>query len=240
MPGTLISASRRTDIPHYFGRWFAERRRAGFAEFRNSFGGGGRVSLRDEDVLGYLFWTKYAKPFAAQLEALRGDGVAFGFQYTITGLGGTPVECNVPRTEKAIADFLAVRSSLPSSACIEWRYDPILLTDEYPTGYHLGAFEGIARALEGATQVVNVSFVEPFLKSVRRMEGYPSLRYRRVDPGRHKTVARRYPDLRQVCSDDAHHLVGAAGPSCSCLEAARWPGRSEPSARSRRDPAAAA
>jgi hypothetical protein len=56
----IISASRRTDIPRYFGPWFTECRRAGVAEYRNVFGGGGRVSLRAEDVLAYLFWTKSA------------------------------------------------------------------------------------------------------------------------------------------------------------------------------------
>jgi hypothetical protein len=198
MAGTIISASRRTDIPHYFSRWFGERRRAGFAEFRNSFGGAGRVSLRNEDVLGYLFWTKYAKPFARELEALRRDGVAYAFQYTITGLGGTPVEAHVPPTHKAIADFVAIRSALPSSDCIEWRYDPIALSDAHPARHHLETFASIARELRGATRVVNVSFVEPFLKSIRRMAGHPSLRYRRVDPARHRTTATRYPDLPEV------------------------------------------
>ena len=208
MAGTIISASRRTDIPHYFARWFAERRRAGFAEFRNSFGGAGRVSLRNDDVLGYLFWTRYAKPFARELEALRGDGVAYAFQYTITGLGGTDLEAHVPPTAKAIADFLAVRSGLPSSDCIEWRYDPIALCDTYPLRHHLETFARIARELRGATRVVNVSFVEPFLKSARRMAGHPSLRYRRVDPERHRATARRYPDLPEVTDAVALRLLG--------------------------------
>ncbi|MGA2404132.1 MAG: DUF1848 family protein [Syntrophobacteraceae bacterium] len=45
----IISASRRTDIPHYYALWFSERRKAGFAEYRTVFGGGKngrfRVSL---------------------------------------------------------------------------------------------------------------------------------------------------------------------------------------------------
>jgi hypothetical protein len=211
MSGTIISASRRTDIPRYYGRWFAERRRAGFAEFRNAFGGFGRVSMRDADVLGYLFWTKHARPFAPQLEALRGDGVPYAVQYTITGLGGTPFEAHVPPAPRAVRDFLELRSTLPSSECIEWRYDPLLLTDAYPPRHHVETFGGLARELQGATRIVNVSFVEPFLKSVRRMREHASLRYRPVDRERHRTTARRHPGLPAVDGEVARRLLAELG-----------------------------
>lgn len=72
----IISASRRTDIPHYFADWFAGRRTAGFAEYRTVYGGGKegkfRVSLKNEDVLEYLFWTKYSGSFHEQLALLKG------------------------------------------------------------------------------------------------------------------------------------------------------------------------
>lgn len=195
----IISASRRTDIPRYFGRWFAERRREGVAEFRNVFGGKGSASLRDEDVLGFLFWTKYAGPFAAELQALRNDGVPFVFQYTITGYG-RDVEPHVTERSRAIDDFLAVSQALPSPACIQWRYDPIILSGSTTADFHRRNFGEIADALEGATRVVNVSIVEPYQKAIRRLLD-PSVLYRRVDPSRHKTVAKRYPDLPQVGSE---------------------------------------
>ncbi|HDN25652.1 MAG TPA: DUF1848 family protein, partial [Thioploca sp.] len=114
----LISASRRTDIPHYFAKWFAERRKAGFAEFRNAFGGKGRVSLRNEDVLGYLFWTKYAHSFENPLQALRDEGIPYVFQYTITGYGHD-LEPHIPRRENVIDDFIAIAKTLPSPECIQ-------------------------------------------------------------------------------------------------------------------------
>ena len=48
-----------------------------------------------------------------------------------------------------------------------WRYDPILITERYTEGYHLRAFEEIARALEGYTQTVVISFIDLYPK-VRR------------------------------------------------------------------------
>ena len=195
----IISASRRTDIPRYFGRWFAERRKQGTAEFRNVFGGRGQVSMRSQDVLGYLFWTRYARPFTDQLEALRDEGTPYIFQYTITGLG-RDIEPYVPHRARAIEDFLAVSRDLPDPGCIQWRYDPIFLSDRYTTDFHRRNFAEIASALESATLVVNVSVVEPYLKAIRRVAD-PSARYRTVSGGRHKSVLKRHPTLPQVGSD---------------------------------------
>jgi hypothetical protein len=193
---SLISASRRTDIPHFFGSWFAERRKAGFATYRNAFGGEGRASLRDQDVVGYLFWTKYGRPFADQLRALRGDGVPFAFQYTITGYGAE-IETGIPHRARAIDDFLAIAGQLPDPACIQWRFDPIVLSGSHDVDFHLKSFAAIARSIRGATRVVNVSIVEPYAKAFRRLAD-PTVCYRRADPARHRWVARRRPKLREV------------------------------------------
>ena len=194
--GSLISASRRTDVPRHYARWFAERRRQGFAEFRTAYGTPGRASLLPKDVIGYLFWTRDAGPFMQQLRALKQEATPFAFQFTITGYG-RDLEPRRPERAAAIASFQAVSALLPGPESIQWRYDPILLSEQYPAAHHIQQFEQIARRLSGTTRVVNVSFVEPYAKAVRRIQD-PSVEYRAVDPKRHKSVARNHPNLPTV------------------------------------------
>jgi hypothetical protein len=192
----IISASRRTDIPRYYANFFASRRAAGYVEFRNAFGGKGSVSLRDEDVLGYLFWTRLAQPFTDNLQALQEAGVPYAVQYTINGYG-SDLEPHTPRPVTAIDDFRSLSARLPDPACIQWRYDPIVLSETCDSAWHVQNFTTLARELAGATRVVNVSVVEPYLKAIRRVTD-DSVQFRPVDPIRHKAAASRYPDLRQA------------------------------------------
>jgi len=202
---TIISASRRTDIPRYYARFFAARRAAGHVEFRNAFGGRGAVSLRDEDVLGYLFWTRLAQPFADNLSALRDDGVPYAVQYTITNYGAD-LEPHTPGLATAVDDFQRLSEDLPDPACIQWRYDPIVLSGVYDSAWHVASFRQIARQLAGATRVVNVSVVEPYLKTIRRVAD-DTVRFRRLDPDRHKAAAKRYPCLPQVESESTAAMM---------------------------------
>lgn len=209
----IISASRRTDVPRFFGRWFAERRKAGVAEFRNAFGGKGSASLSNDDVLGFLFWTKYAGPFHGNLGALRNDGIPYSFQYTITGYG-KDLEPNIPELQKVIEDLHAIRENLPSSRCIQWRYDPIVVSDSMNYESHLKRFEAIASELEGTTEVVNISFVEPYLKAIRRIDD-PTVTYRPMDPKRHKTAFKRYPNILQHQETEVRPFLDGLSKSAS-------------------------
>jgi hypothetical protein len=80
-----------------------------------------------------------------------------------------------------------------------------VLSEAYPPTYHLGQFRRIARELAGHTHVVNVSIVEPYIKAVRRIADR-TVRYRAVDPRRHKSVAKQYPELKEA--SEAPQLLG--------------------------------
>jgi hypothetical protein len=190
----LVSVSRRTDVPRFFPEWFAARRAAGFAEYETVFGARGRVSLLRSDVLGYLFWTRDARPLEGELARLRRERIPFAFQFTITCYG-PELEPHRPPLDGAIASFLRLARALPSPASIQWRYDPIVISQRYPPAFHLETFARIAERLRGATLVVNVSIVEPLLKAVRRL-GAGDILYRSPDPRRHAATVRRFPGLR--------------------------------------------
>lgn len=200
----IISASRRTDIPHYYPKWFAQRRKEGIVEFRNAFGGKGSISLKNQDIIGFLFWTRYAFPFNNQLELLRYEGLPYAFQYTVNNYA-RDLEPYTPKLHRTLDDFLSISMKLPAPECIQWRYDPIILSTKYNIEFHVKAFKNIANALAGATKVVNTAFVEPYLKAVRRLHD-TSILYRKVDPQRHKTVARKFPHLAQL-GNEAQYLL---------------------------------
>jgi len=191
----IVSASRRTDIPHFYGDWFATRRKAGYCESRNVFGGAYRISLKPDDVIGYLFWSKNTSPFEEQIDSLLSEKTPVAIQFTITGYGQT-IERNIPGIDVTIPAFLRAAAKLPSPSAIQWRYDPVLITDTFTADWHRANFRRIASPLEGATRVCNTSFIEPYIKVVRRMgEG---VTYRSADTERHKQVVRKHPGLRQV------------------------------------------
>lgn len=199
----IVSASRRTDIPQFFGAWFARRRRDGYCESRNVFGGAYRISLREEDVLAYLFWSKNTEPFEGQLRALRAGRVPVAIQFTLTGYG-PGVESGIPGLPATVPAFRRASAMLSGPEAIQWRYDPIVLTSKLDADWHRRNFRAIARGLDGATRVCNVSLVEPYLKVVRRLG--PEVAYRPQDVDRHRSVSRGFPGLRRA-GPEAVHLV---------------------------------
>ena len=81
----IISASYKTDIPAFYGQWFRNRLEAGFCRMANPYNRNQRfvVSLRREDVDGFVFWTKNIVPFMDVLDEVNELGFPFIVQYTI-------------------------------------------------------------------------------------------------------------------------------------------------------------
>ena len=166
MPPQLISISRRTDIPAFYGDWFMRRVAEGFAGWENPFGGRRQlVSLRRADVRCLAFWSKNFRPFLPHLRTLQELGYPCFFNYTITGLPSV-FETHTVSAEDA-ADSLRELARGFSPEHINWRYDPIILSDLTPTDYHLARFAGLAAALHGCVTRCIVSFVWRYNKVER-------------------------------------------------------------------------
>ena len=89
---------------------------------------------------------------------------------------GTDIEPYVPTYASVIEGFKHISKQLNSQSMV-WRYDPIILTNEYTVDFHCESFYKMAQALKGYTDTVVVSFLDIFDKVVQNFpEGYrPSL-----------------------------------------------------------------
>jgi len=124
-----------------------------------------QLSLRPQDVLFIVFWTRNPHPLEKHLGRL--DELyqrAYYFHFTINGLPKT-LETNNPPLEFAISTFLRLAERYPNQ--VFWRYDPIVLSDLTPPEYHIEKFGQLAERLRGATQRCYFSFVNWYLKVER-------------------------------------------------------------------------
>lgn len=172
MPATprIISASRRTDIPAWYTPWLLNRLKAGFCYYPNPRFPARlhRVSLRSEDVVGIVFWSRNPAPLVPHLTDLDRWGYDYSFQYTITGYPRV-LEPFAPPVEQALATFRSLAQRLGPRRVI-WRYDPIILGGELTASRHLDTFRRLADALGGATERVVVSVIDPYRKNRRQVE----------------------------------------------------------------------
>lgn len=206
----LISASRRTDIPAFYGRWFMTRVRAGFCAVPNPFNSKqiSRVEIEAQDTL-IVFWTRRAAPFLDATDELQRLGYRFYFQYTLVNYP-TGIDPKSPRFDKAIAAFRQLADRIDPNRVI-WRYDPILLSDVTNQDFHLENFTRIAQRLDGATQRVVISIVDPYDKAARRLsrlgEAKPEFRYRDYEPERDELLLRQ---LAQIARDQGLRIQSCA------------------------------
>lgn len=163
----IISASRRTDLPTYYGEWFMNRLRDGFFMTRNPISGKVTKSVFEkEDIDCICFWTKNPIPFFRFLPELNSMNIPYYFQFTVTGYG-RDMEANIPDTDRMIKAFRDLYAE--GNKNVIWRYDPIIFTDEYTPEWHLNAFRHIAESLKGYTKRCVISFVDIYTQVADRI-----------------------------------------------------------------------
>lgn len=165
----IISASRRTDIPAFYAKWFIERLREGFCLVPNPFNPAqvSRVSLRPEEVDVIVFWTRNPLPLFPYLEEMNSRGFDYYFLYTLMD-NPRAVDRHAPSLDVSLNTFKTLAERIGGQKII-WRYDPILLTTITPPPFHLERYARIAEALRGYTARSMISFVELYKKATKRL-----------------------------------------------------------------------
>lgn len=165
----IVSASRRTDIPAFFGEWLIGRLRAGEVLVRNPVRPEqvSRISLAPENVDALVFWTKNPAPFISRLRDIDAMGHVFYFLFTLTPYDRR-IEPGVPGTENCMEVFRNL-SRLLGRERVVWRYDPVILGGAMDADWHAGAFSSLAARLSGFTGRCIISFLDDYRKIRRRM-----------------------------------------------------------------------
>jgi len=198
--GTVISASRRTDIPAFYSDWFINRIREGYAVVQNPFNNSvsSRVDLSCADVDAIVFWTRDARPMLKHLNELNERGYRYYFQYTLNAYPSL-LEPRVPSAAAAVATFRDLARCIGPERVI-WRFDPVVVSDATPEDWIFENFESLAMQLRGFTSRVVISFADYYAKVTRslgRVTGSTGVRFYDVhqDPARLLRVASRLSDI---------------------------------------------
>ncbi|NOY27902.1 MAG: DUF1848 domain-containing protein [Oligoflexia bacterium] len=161
----IISASYKTDIPAFYGRWFRNRLDAGYCKMVNPYNRAqiSTISLLPQDVDGFVFWTKDAGPFLDPLDEIARRGFPFIVQYAINGYPRA-LESRVVDAARAVQHMKRIHDQHGPGVGV-WRYDTILFTSLTDPDFHLRNFQRLARQLEGSTDEVVVSFAQVYKKT---------------------------------------------------------------------------
>jgi hypothetical protein len=163
----IISASRATDIPAFYGEWFLRRLSAGYIRWINPWSGKPQlVSL--ENARLFVFWSKNPLPFFPVLSELERRKVDCLFYYTVNDYESECLEPGVPPIDERIETFKRLAGRIGPQRLL-WRFDPLLMTRRLGPGELLYRIERIGNALCGSTKRLTVSFIERYAKVMRNL-----------------------------------------------------------------------
>ena len=165
----IISASYKTDIPAFYGEWFMNRLNAGYCKMVNPYNRQVyRINLGQNDVDGFVFWTKNLKPFLTNLNEIHNRGYPFVVQYTINAYS-RQLEFSVVNAKKSVEHMKRIANEFGPKVAV-WRYDPVVFTSITSIDFHRRNFEALARKLQGTTDEVVISFAQIYKKTKRNMD----------------------------------------------------------------------
>ncbi len=170
----IISATRRTDIPSYFGEWFINRLKDGYVLIQNPYNNNrySKAILTRDAVDMIVFWTKNPMPFLKHLPTIEEMGYPYYFQFTLTPYG-KETEKALPNKEDLIDAFISLSKKIGKKRVV-WRYDPIIISDIYTIDYHKDRFFHMAKKLSNHTERCVISFVDSYKNVTTRMGKDPA------------------------------------------------------------------
>lgn len=162
----IISASRSTDIPAFYAKWFFNRLAKGYCVWYNPFNQQPMyISFKNCKVI--VFWTKNPEPIIPYLPELDKRGIHYYFQVTLNDYMQEAFEPNVPPVDKRIETFKKLSQMIGKERVI-WRFDPLIVTPQLTPRTLLTRIWHIGNELKGFTDKLVFSFVD--VKAYRKVQ----------------------------------------------------------------------
>lgn len=169
----IISASRSTDIPAFYGPWFMNRLKAGYVKWNNPFNAARPQYISFHKARVIVFWTKNAAPFERFLDELNLYGINYYFTFTINDYEREGFEPNLPSLKERIATFQRLSKKLGKERVV-WRYDPLIMTPALDIDVLLKRIKQVGEELVPFTEKLVFSFadIDIYKKVERNMKAH--------------------------------------------------------------------
>ena len=107
-----------------------------------------------------MFWTKKPAPVLDRLGRLDACGYRYYFSFTVTPYGrdiekGLPPKSRIMDTFRRLADRIGPQR-------VDWRFDPVMVSAEYPVQWHLDRFGEMCERLRGYTERCIMNFIKSY------------------------------------------------------------------------------
>ena len=162
----IVSASRSTDIPAFYAKWFINRLAKGYCVWNNPFNQQ-KTYISFERCRVIVFWTKNPAPIIPYLPELDKRGIHYYFQVTLNDYVKERFEPNVPPVDERVETFKTL-SNLIGKERVIWRFDPLIIAPNISPRELLTRIWNIGNKLRGLTDKLVFSFVD--VKAYRKVQ----------------------------------------------------------------------
>lgn len=162
----IISASRSTDIPAFYAKWFFNRLAKGYCVWYNPFNQQPiYISFKNCRVI--VFWTKNPKPILPYLHILDEMGIHYYFQVTLNDYVNEGFEPNIASVDERVDTFKQLSQKIGKERII-WRFDPLIITPTIGPRELLKRIWNVGNKLKGFTDKLVFSFID--VKAYRKVQ----------------------------------------------------------------------
>ncbi len=192
----IISASRATDVPAFYGEWIIDKLKKGYCKWINPFNGN-KKTISFDNLRLIVFWTKNPSPFMKYLNLIDKMGYNYYFLYTVNDYEREGLEPNLPSLKKRIESFKKLSKKIGKDKVL-WRFDPLILTENINVEDLIKKIQAIGEKIKNYTNrfIFSYADIEKYRK-VRNNLKREGIKYRIISENDKFNIAKKINKVAQ-------------------------------------------